>query len=146
MRPGHWQGSVLRVSFSALTLLVGLWSLILRHSYSKVLFCNKWRRLAATLRGSRPGVQSTSPKTPKIQVFRGHPAPGVAQPLYSGDSTRPRHTTYVQVWSKSDQRRLRKTLHKQTDKPTDTTKIMVTWLWTKNWRRPWWSAFQSHSR
>jgi len=24
-----------------------------------------------------------SPKTPKIQVFRGHPAPGVAQPLYS---------------------------------------------------------------
>jgi len=31
------------------------------------------------------------------------------------------------VWSKSDQRRLRKTLHKQTDKQTDTTKIMVTW-------------------
>jgi len=24
-----------------------------------------------------------SPKTPKIQVLRGHPAPGVAQPLYS---------------------------------------------------------------
>ena len=24
-----------------------------------------------------------SPKTPIIQVFRGHPAPGVAQPLYS---------------------------------------------------------------
>jgi len=24
-----------------------------------------------------------SPKSPKIQVFRGHPGPGVAQPLYS---------------------------------------------------------------
>jgi len=24
-----------------------------------------------------------SPQTPKILVFRGHPAPGVAQPLYS---------------------------------------------------------------
>jgi len=30
-----------------------------------------------------------------------------------------RHITYVLVWSKSDQRRLRKTLHKQTDKQTD---------------------------
>ena len=38
--------------------------------------------------------------------------------------------TCVLVWSKSDQRRLRKTLHKQTDKQTDTTKIMVTWPWT----------------
>ena len=38
--------------------------------------------------------------------------------------------TYVQVWSKSDQRQLRKTLHNQTDKPTDTTKIIVTWPWT----------------
>jgi len=45
------------------------------------------------------------------------------------------HCVYVLVWSKSDQRRLWKTLHKQTnkqtnkqtDKPTDTTKIMVTW-------------------
>ena len=39
-------------------------------------------KLAATLRGSRPGVQSASPKTPKNTSFRGHP-PGVAQPLYS---------------------------------------------------------------
>ena len=39
--------------------------------------------------------------------------------------------TYVQVWSKSDQRWLRKTLHKQTNRDTDTTKIMVTWPWTK---------------
>jgi len=43
-----------------------------------------------------------------------------------GDTT----ITCVLVWSKSDQRRLRKTLHKQTDKQTDTTKIMVTWPWT----------------
>jgi len=47
------------------------------------------------------------------------------------DTTRPRHITYVLVWSKSDQRWLRKTLHKQTNKETDTTKIMVTWLWAK---------------
>jgi len=43
---------------------------------------------------------------------------------------------HVLVWSKSDQRRLRKTLHKQTDRQTnrqtDTTKIMVTWPWTNN--------------
>jgi len=31
--------------------------------------------LAATLRGSQPGVRSASPKTPKIQVFRGRTAP-----------------------------------------------------------------------
>ena len=51
-----------------------------------------------------------------------------------GDTSRPRHITCVLVWSKSDQRRLRKTLHKQTDKPTDTTKIMVTWPWTNKKR------------
>jgi len=44
--------------------------------------------------------------------------PGVAQSLYSRDTTRRRHTTYVLVWSKSDQRRLRKTLHKQTNRQT----------------------------
>jgi len=38
--------------------------------------------------------------------------------------------TCVLVRSKSDQRRLRKTLHKQTNRQTDTTKIMVTWPWT----------------
>jgi len=58
-----------------------------------------------------------APKPLQIQDFRGHLAPGVAQPLYSrGHTTRPRHITYVLVWSKSDQRRLRKTLHKQTDR------------------------------
>ena len=40
-------------------------------------------------------------------------------PYILGDTTRPRHITYVLVWSKSDQRRLRKTLHKQTDRQTD---------------------------
>jgi len=40
-------------------------------------------KLAATLRGSRPGVQSASPKSPKIQVFRGHPAPrGRTAPIF----------------------------------------------------------------
>ena len=74
-----------------------------------------------------------SPKTPKYTSFLGvTQPPGVTQPLYSKDTTRPRHITRILVWSKSNQRRLRKTLHKQTDKQTDTTKIMVTWLWTKN--------------
>ena len=68
-----------------------------------------------------------SPKPLKIQVFRGHPAPRVAQPLYSRGTTRPRHITYVLVWLKSDQRRLKKIC---TNKQTDTTKIMVTWPWT----------------
>ena len=77
-----------------------------------------------------------SPKTRKNTSILGVTQPtGVAQPYILRDTTRPRHITYVLVWSKSDQRRPRKTLHtqtnKQTDKPTDTTKIMVTWLWTK---------------
>jgi len=63
-----------------------------------------------------------SPKPLKIQVFRGHPAPmgrsHSHSPYTLGDTTRPRHITYVLVWSKSDQRRLRKTLRKQTDKQT----------------------------
>ena len=76
-----------------------------------------------------------SPKTPKKYKFLGVTQPqGSHSPYILGDTTRPRHITYVQVWSKSDQTRLRKTLHKQTnrqiDKQTDTTKIMVTWPWT----------------
>jgi len=52
------------------------------------------------------------------------PSPqGSHSPCILRDTTRPRHITYVQVWSKSDQRRLRKTLH---SRQTDTTKIMVT--------------------
>ena len=46
---------------------------------------------------------------------------GSHSPYIPGDTTRPIHITYVLVWWKSDQRRLRKTIHKQTDKPTDTT-------------------------
>ena len=72
-----------------------------------------------------------APKPLKIQALGVTQPPGVAQPLYSrGHTTRPRHITYVLVWSKSDQRRLRKTLHKQTDSQTDTAKIMVTRPWT----------------
>jgi len=42
------------------------------------------KKLAATLHGSRPGVQSASPKTPKNTSFLGvTQPPGVAQPLYS---------------------------------------------------------------
>jgi len=96
--------------------------------------CYVWQNqqlLAATLCGSWPGVQSASPKTPKNTHFLGSPSPqGSHSPYILGDTTRPRHVTYAQVSSKSDQRRLRKTLHKQTDKPTDTTKIMATWPWT----------------
>jgi len=75
---------------------------------------------------------TAAPKPLKIQVLGGHPAPrGCTAPIfYGGNTTRPRHVTYVLVWSKSDQRRLRKTLHKETDRQTDTTKIMVTWPWT----------------
>ena len=62
-----------------------------------------------------------SPKTPKNTSFLGvTQPPGVAQrPYILGDTTRPRHITCVRVWSKSDQRRLRKTLHKETDRQTN---------------------------
>ena len=53
-------------------------------------------------------------------------------PYILGDTTRHRRITCVQVWSKSDQRWLTITLHKQADKQTDTTKIMVTWPWTNS--------------
>jgi len=74
------------------------------------------------------------PKNPKNTSFLGvTKPPGVAQPYILGDTTRPRHITYVQVWSKSDQRWLRKTA--QTNRQTDSTKIMVTWPWTNCWFR-----------
>jgi len=67
------------------------------------------------------------PKTPKNTSFWGSPIPQESySPYILGDITRHGHVTCVLVWSKSDRRRLRKTLHKQ----TDTTKIMVTWPWT----------------
>jgi len=53
-----------------------------------------------------------SPKTAKNTSFLGSPSPqGSHSPYILGDITRPRHITYVLVWSKSDQRQLRKTLH-----------------------------------
>jgi len=59
------------------------------------------------------------PKTPKIQVFWGSSSPhGSHSPYILGDTTRPGQVTCVLVRSKSDRRRLRKTLHKQTDKQT----------------------------
>ena len=61
-----------------------------------------------------------SPKTPKNTSFLGVTQPQESHsPYILGDTTRPRHITYVLVWSKSDQRRLRKTLHKQTDRQTN---------------------------
>ena len=57
------------------------------------------------------------PQTPKIQVFWGSPSPQWSHsPYILGDTTKPGHVTRVLVWSKSDRRRLRKTLHKQTDR------------------------------
>jgi len=51
-----------------------------------------------------------SPKTPKNISFLGVTQPqGSHSPYILGDTTRPRHITYVLVWSKSDQKRLRKT-------------------------------------
>jgi len=56
-----------------------------------------------------------SPKT--TSFFRGNPAPrGSHSPYILGDPTRPGHVTCVLVWSKSDRRRLKKTLHKQTNR------------------------------
>ena len=61
-----------------------------------------------------------SPQTPKNTSFLRvtHPQ-GSHSPYILGDTTRPRHITCVLVWSKSDQRRLRKTLHRQTERQTD---------------------------
>jgi len=95
--------------------------------------------VSSLVRGKSKGLAATlwwltaAPKPLKIQVFWGSPSPqGSYSPYILGDTTRPGHVTCVLVWSKSDRRRLRKTLHKQTDKQTHTTKIMVTWPWTKN--------------
>jgi len=77
------------------------------------------------------GRDILSPKIPKNTSFLGVTQPqGSHNPYILGDTTRPWHITYVLVWSKSDQRRLRKTRHKQTNRQTDITKIIVTWPWT----------------
>ena len=54
------------------------------NNIGQLLYIVMLLQLAATLRGSRPGVQSASPKTPKTTSFLGvTQPPGVAQPLYS---------------------------------------------------------------
>ena len=95
------------------------------------LLCAKtFTRLAATL-----WWFTAAPKPLKYKFWGSSSPQGSHSPYILGDITRPGHVTCVLVWSKSDRRRLRKTLHKQTDKQTDTTKIMVTWPWTNNTRR-----------
>jgi len=60
------------------------------------------------------------PQNPEKYKFLGVTQPhGSHSPYILRDTTRLRHITYVLVWSKSDQRRLRKTLHKQTDRQTN---------------------------
>jgi len=79
------------------------------------------------------------PKTPKNKSFLGSPSPqGSHSPYILGDTTRPGHVTCVLVWSKSDQRRLRKTLHKQTDKQTNrhyenNGHLAVNQKWLNSW-------------
>jgi len=52
-------------------------------------------------------------------------------PYILGDTTRPGHVTCVLVWSKSDQRRLRKTLHKQTNRHYENNgHLAVNQLWS----------------
>jgi len=59
------------------------------------------------------------PKTPKIPVFWGSPSPqGSYSPYILRGTTRPGLVTCVLVWSKWDRRRLRKSLHKQTNRQT----------------------------
>jgi len=86
--------------------------------------CNdKYSKLATTL-----WWFTAAPKPLKIQVFWGQPSPQGSQSHYIlGDTTRPRHVTCVLVWSKSDRRRLRKTLYKQTNKQTDKQTLWKSW-------------------
>ena len=66
------------------------------------------------------GDSFLSPETPKNTSFLGvTQPPGSHSPYILEDTTRPRHITCILVWSKSDQRRLRKTLHKQTNRQTN---------------------------
>ena len=64
---------------------------------------------------------TAAPKPLKIQVFWGHPALGVVQPLYIlGDTTRPRHNMYpslIEIGSKTAEKNSAQT-NKQTDKQT----------------------------
>ena len=77
-----------------------------------------------------------APKPLKIQVFKGSPSPQGSHSTYIlWDTTRPRHITQtyntcpslIEIGSKTAEKN-----SAQTNKPTDTTKIMVTWPWSKN--------------
>jgi len=72
-----------------------------------------------------------APKPLKIQVFKGSPSPQGSHSTYIlWDTTRPRHITQtynicpnlIEIGAKTAQKK-----SAQTNKPTDTTKIMVTW-------------------
>ena len=65
-----------------------------------------------------------NPKTPKIQVFYSSPQ-GSHSPYILGDTTRPRHNicpSLIEIGSKMAEKN-----SAQTNRQTDTTKIMVTW-------------------
>ena len=74
-------------------------------------------------------VSFLSPQTTKNPSFLGVTQPlGVAQPLYSRDTTRPRHITcpsLIEIGAKTAEKN--KQTNRQTNRQTDTTKIMVTW-------------------
>jgi len=79
------------------------------------------------------------PKTPKNTSFLGVPQPQGSHSRYIlGDTTRPRHITcpsFIEIGSKTAEKnsaQANKRTDRQTDKPTDTTKIMVTWPQTNH--------------
>jgi len=78
---------------------------------------------------------TAAPKTLKIQVFGVTQPPGVVQPLFSRGHNYTRtcniSTSLIHIGSKTAEKNSAQT-NKQTDKPTDTTKIVVTWPWTNN--------------
>ena len=72
---------------------------------------------------------------PQIKFLGVTQPPGVAQPLYSRGhyytQTYNIYPSLIEIGSKTAEKKSAQT-NRQTDKPTDTTKIMVTWPWTKN--------------
>ena len=70
-----------------------------------------------------------APKPLKYKFLGVTQPRGVAQPYILEDTTRPRHITcssLVEIGSKTAEKN-----SAQTDRQTDTMKIMVTWPWTK---------------
>jgi len=67
-----------------LNIFIDLWFLFYAENFVQFMRVQEVFKLAAMLRGSRPGVQSVSRKTPKNTSFLGvTQPPGVVQPLYS---------------------------------------------------------------